>query len=411
MLEIARHSIRKTASWFQFLWLLAALVIVTPARGAQDISLAWDASTDTNVMGYAIYYSTNSGDWNARFDCGSNILATFSSLNMGTTYYFVVVAYDSSAMESLPSDEVSFTVPTNTTPALDPIFNQTVTVGQTLTITNTSTVTPGASTNLTYTLVSGPAGMELNPTNGVLTWAPSSAQAGSVNMATVLVSDDSVPPLTSWRTFTVTVADMVQLKVDSTVVGMGQTSTANVTVSSTSPATNLSFTLDAPAGWVANLSVQSLFPQNVAVTQNPPGAAHSVITVQTTDGSTLPNGQPLVQLSITAVANQTTAATMLYASAITTSLADGQTPLVPNAASSLIFVGSSSLLQLQVISGQPSLTLYGQPGNYQIQSTTDLTSGNWTNESSTTLTGLSQTIPSTNSSGVTAKFFRASISQ
>jgi hypothetical protein len=364
-----------------------------------------------DVAGYAIYYGTNRGVYPMRFDCGTNTMATFSSLTVGTTYYFSLVAYNDANVESLPSAEIAYTVPTTFSPVLMPISDQTISVGQTLNLTNSIVADPDVSTNLTYSLVTSPDGMLIDPATGFLTWTPSASQAGTTNPVTILVSDDSTPPLTGTQNFVVNVSDLVQINLGSATVGMGMNGSVSLWTFSSSPITNLTFALDVPSDWITNVTVQSLFPQNVVVTQNPPGAANSIVTVQTTDGSPLPNGQPILQINFSSIPNQPLASAPIQVSAINAALADGETPGATNTTSSITFVNPNSYLTLQMANGQPSLTLCGPPGNYQILSTTDLASGAWTNEASIVLTNTSQIIPNVVTDGVTSKFFRTKILQ
>ena len=58
--------------------------------------------------------------------------------------------------------------------------------------------------NLSFALVSGPAGLTVS-TTGSISWTPTLAQAGSVNPVTLRVTDDGAPALSSTNTFTLTV--------------------------------------------------------------------------------------------------------------------------------------------------------------------------------------------------------------
>ena len=75
---------------------------------AQQVDLAWDPSPDSTVIGYRIHYGPSSGTYPSVIDVGNNTSATVSNLPTDTTY-FVVTAYDADALESDPSNEVSFT--------------------------------------------------------------------------------------------------------------------------------------------------------------------------------------------------------------------------------------------------------------------------------------------------------------
>lgn len=59
---------------------------------------------------------------------------------------------------------------------------------------------------LTFSLgPNAPDGASIHPTTGVFTWTPSPAQALSTNLISVIVADDSVPPLRATNSFTVIV--------------------------------------------------------------------------------------------------------------------------------------------------------------------------------------------------------------
>jgi hypothetical protein len=90
---------------------MIALSFCAAARGSQDVILAWDSIADTNVVGYAIYYGTNSGSYVSRLDAGGNNAISVPGLTEGLTYYFVVTAYDAQGEESDPSNEVAYVVP------------------------------------------------------------------------------------------------------------------------------------------------------------------------------------------------------------------------------------------------------------------------------------------------------------
>jgi hypothetical protein len=111
-------------------------------------TLAWDANCDSRVAGYKVYYGTN-GVTSTNVvpayidDCGvsqpqqtqiHHLPYTFSETTVGRTntsltitnllptftYSFVVTAYDDQGLESDYSNEVTYTVPTTTTPPQPP---------------------------------------------------------------------------------------------------------------------------------------------------------------------------------------------------------------------------------------------------------------------------------------------------
>jgi Fibronectin type III domain len=75
------------------------------------VTLGWYPSVDTNVVGYVVYYGTISGTYTERIDVGDQTSATITGLTAGVTYYFAVTAYAATSVESVPSNEVAYTVP------------------------------------------------------------------------------------------------------------------------------------------------------------------------------------------------------------------------------------------------------------------------------------------------------------
>ncbi len=75
------------------------------------IRLAWDASPDTSVVGYWVYYGNGSGIYQSYADTGpaasSAVNFTLTGLAKGQIYYLVVSAYDQYKNESDFSNEVS----------------------------------------------------------------------------------------------------------------------------------------------------------------------------------------------------------------------------------------------------------------------------------------------------------------
>jgi Fibronectin type III domain len=77
----------------------------------QSVTLAWDPSLDTNVVGYNVYYWAASQTYTNMINAGNATSATISGLIPGMTYCFVATAYDNSGEESVFSGEISYLVP------------------------------------------------------------------------------------------------------------------------------------------------------------------------------------------------------------------------------------------------------------------------------------------------------------
>jgi len=156
-------------------WLFLFPFLIMPAHAGQ-MTLAWDASTSSDVGGYYIYYSESSGNYStsARVDAGNQTRYTVPNLTDGATYYFVATAYNSTrTAESGYSNQVSAAVPSSAAPVAS--FTASATTGVaplTVTFNDTST---GSITNREWNLGNGstPSG----PT--VTTAATSYATPGS----------------------------------------------------------------------------------------------------------------------------------------------------------------------------------------------------------------------------------------
>ena len=86
------------------------LTLTTASAGTA--TLLWNAVTETDLSGYKVYRATASGAYGAPEATLSKTVTSYvvSGLQTGTTYFFVVTAYDSAGNESPFSNEVSKSV-------------------------------------------------------------------------------------------------------------------------------------------------------------------------------------------------------------------------------------------------------------------------------------------------------------
>jgi hypothetical protein len=91
-------------------YILAAVIIFATAHASNRLTLAWDPNPDENIAGYKLRYGTASGIYDQAVDVGKASTGTVDGLLVNTTYFFVVTAYNADGLESLPSNEVSYTL-------------------------------------------------------------------------------------------------------------------------------------------------------------------------------------------------------------------------------------------------------------------------------------------------------------
>ena len=77
---------------------------------AASLTVAWDPPSDGVTVGYVLSYGTASRSYSQNVNVRGTTSCTLNGLLDGTTYYFVVRAYDASGNMSDPSVEISAAV-------------------------------------------------------------------------------------------------------------------------------------------------------------------------------------------------------------------------------------------------------------------------------------------------------------
>lgn len=93
---------------FCIFWACAA-----SAQVSSSVTLAWNPSADPNLAGYRVYQGVASHTYTNVVQVGALTNATLSALTQGATYFFAVTAYDNVGLESAFSNEITYSVPTN----------------------------------------------------------------------------------------------------------------------------------------------------------------------------------------------------------------------------------------------------------------------------------------------------------
>ena len=111
------HGINRRSAFRKRLGLLILMFLVwcTPAY-ALDITLQWNANTETDLAGYMVYYKTETSgpsydgtgafEGNSPIDVGDTTGITLHGLDEDVVYFFAVTAYNTDQLESGFSNEV-----------------------------------------------------------------------------------------------------------------------------------------------------------------------------------------------------------------------------------------------------------------------------------------------------------------
>lgn len=154
-------------------YLLITLVQPT-ASSAASVDLGWNASSDSNVVGYNVYYGTSSGVYTNETYVGDTTNAVVTGLVPGVTYYFSATSVDADGQESAFSTEIAYTIPN---PNAVVLAMNTVQTGGTV-----SAITLTASGDI-------PAQWTIESSSDLQTWTPLiSGTSSTVNVTIPITS-------------------------------------------------------------------------------------------------------------------------------------------------------------------------------------------------------------------------------
>jgi hypothetical protein len=188
------------------------------------ISLNGNYSLGAGTLNFGISGPTNFG---ALTLSGSPTLAGGLSANLiggyipNSTNLFPVLAYGSKsgffASTNLPfadAWQVNYSSTNavlqvlNARPILTAPANQSVNELSLLSATATAVDLDTPAQTLTFSLVSAPTNMIINPGTGVINWTPAQTQSPSTNKVLVSVTDNGTPPLSATNSFTAVVVEV-----------------------------------------------------------------------------------------------------------------------------------------------------------------------------------------------------------
>jgi hypothetical protein len=178
--------------------------------------------------------------------------------------------------------------PVNDAPTMTPLADRVIAEGNLLTVSNLAQDVDLPDDQLTFSLLGGVAGSNIDPVTGILRWTPTEAQGPATNTMTVVVRDSGFPPLAATNRFTVRVLEVnsppVLPLLGDRIVHEG--ASVNFTAVATDPdipANRLTYSLGggAPAGATMD-PVNGVFHWIARATQVP--ATNQIMLIASDDG-------------------------------------------------------------------------------------------------------------------------------
>ena len=105
--RIQRKTFSPVSRWRAVVFVVTVFLVFPRAiiAGGGTLSLEWDRSADSTVVGYIIEWGESSSAYTNEVDVGNVTSYTIQDLEPGRTYYVIVRSYDSSGAESMPSNQ------------------------------------------------------------------------------------------------------------------------------------------------------------------------------------------------------------------------------------------------------------------------------------------------------------------
>ncbi|MHB1309158.1 MAG: putative Ig domain-containing protein, partial [Limisphaerales bacterium] len=259
-------------------------------RAAADVTLAWDANTEADVVGYRLHFGTTSGSYTQQLDVGNATTGTVGGLDAGRIYFFAATAVNATGAESDFSNEIEYQVPQpNRAPTLEPLGDRTGPEGSELRFVAQAADADLPAQTLQFTLGMGaPGGAVIDSATGEFRWTPTEAQGPGTFPLTIVVTDNGSPRWSASQSFVVTVTEVNAAPVVAAIANrtVGEGSEVSFALSATDadlPAQTLSYAIDsgAPVGASLNAST-GLFRWTPTEAQGP---STNVVTFSVTDSA------------------------------------------------------------------------------------------------------------------------------
>jgi hypothetical protein len=169
-----------------------SVTLAVTARGTVPMGFRWqrDGTLVTNIV-------LNT----------SNCVLTIPSAQLADAGTYTVLVTNAANTDGIVSSNAIVNVTAgsiNTPPSLNPMLDQVVLVGDTLTLTAQATDANTPAQTLTYSLLPGaPPGAAIHPSSGLLTWPTVGLSAPQTNTLGIRVTDSGSPSLSATQTLRV----------------------------------------------------------------------------------------------------------------------------------------------------------------------------------------------------------------
>ncbi|MBM3883698.1 MAG: cadherin repeat domain-containing protein [Verrucomicrobia bacterium] len=266
-----------------------------PPTSPAQIPLSWTGSDDalgTGIATYDIFVSVEGGPFTRWLERTRNTASIYQGA-AGRRYAFYSIARDAAGnTEPAPLAPHAFTLTTgNSPPTITSAPSASVDEGQLVEIQIAATDADLPGDTLAFSLVAAPAGMQIHPTTGRITWQTTEPDGPKNHTVTVRVTDNGDPPLSAERNLTVFVRELnaapTLAPLAHRVINEGRLLSFTVLASDSDwPSQTLTFSLGAGAPPGASLDASNgLFRWTPTEYQGP---STNLLTIVVTDSGTPP---------------------------------------------------------------------------------------------------------------------------
>lgn len=351
-----------------------------PAESGRTFVVQWSGNDDaggSGIASYDLFISTNGGPASLWFQTTNAGGAIFQG-ELSQTYAFYSVARDNVGnVESAPLVPDAQTMIITNAPLLATVEDTSIDPGSNLSVTNV--VQGSAVGSFLFSLGAGPAGVSVNPTNGILNWTPNCSQGNATNVISVWVTDSARTNISDLTTFLVAVDRCVEPSLGQVVLLAGTSGKVPINLISKAALTNLQATLISTPGRLLDFNIEPTTTNVCTTSVTPLSNGWHRLELATCTNAYLSGTQQVAWLHFTA-ADLASAFVPLSLTNLSGFESNG-TPVANFAPQSgrVVVVSDEPLLEcVRGTNDQPVILLYGKPApGYSIETKTNVAALSW----------------------------------